>query len=438
MKERKHAGLAFRSTLLLLAFGLLNSPALAGDEKTPEKKPAGRAPLASTPKQQSYDNDTLIITVKPGSDKKEVADILSEMHATVTETIETSLGQVLVAKTEKGKLADSQKKIEGDSKHFSSVQLNLHARIRATSQRALNDPFLPSQWQLGTINATTVFNDFPSVTPRSTDATLVIMDGGCSSSRSGDAGTKILAGYDATETVNLRGNIDDWNPPHGSEVFNASAAQANNRSFGAGLHSGRVFPIRVYTPKNPELTDVSLIRAFNKIESLTTSGQRCVVNMSFGYDAPNDLNNEKAHPVVTGLMKKLYQSGKVIIFQAAENIPRRDPNPRRDYLNVVAGIKQNRTRASFSGFGPSIQFVAPAEDVFLFSDGKTFATSGNSYSSPLVASIAARVWDERPGLTSAQVKSVLVSSCQRLPLTTEQQGNGLPNARQALKLATGR
>lgn len=436
--SKKGAHLLKSSGLLLAAGVLAVQPAvLAGDAQSTGA--SAQAPLASTPLQsQPYDTDTLLITVNPTANKTEVADTLSELHANVTETIETSVGKVLVVKIEKGKLTEVQNKVSKDRSHFSGVQLNLHGRARVSGARQANDPYLPSQWQLGSIRATQVLNDFPVYTPRANDALLVIMDGGCAVGRSRDAGTKITTGYDATETTTKPGNIDQMSFPHGSIVFNASSAQANNRTFGAGLHNGQVFPIRVYTPANPGLTDVTLIRAFNRVEQLTKAGRRCVVNMSFGYDAPYDLNNEAVHPVVTGMMKKLYNAGKTLIFQAAENIPRRDPNPANAYLNVVAGCKQNETRADFSGFSPSVQFVAPAQGVVLFADGQVFATSGNSFSSPLVASVAARTWSERPGFTAAQIKNILVRSCRKLNLKPEEQGNGMPNARQAMKLATGK
>jgi hypothetical protein len=442
--RKMQKGLLCASGLMVMTSFATPFGALAEDNSPTAKQPAGTnpaVPLSSTPiNSQQYDSDTLLITVNSGSDKQEVADTLRELHATVTETIDTSIGQVLVLKTERGKLADVRASLTKDNKHFANVQLNHRGRPRYTGgARALNDPFLPSQWQLGSIRATAVFNAFPVVNPRATDSLLVIMDGGASPGRSGDAGSKMLAGYDATRTGNNPGNVDQWDYPHGSTVFNASGAQGNNGRFGAGLHNGQSYPIRVFSPSAPFLSDVTLIKAFNKVEELTRAGRRCVVNMSFGYDAPFDLNNEAEHPQVTAQMKRLYAGGKVIIFQAAENISRRDPNPRREYLNVVAGAKQNETRADFSGYGPSVQFVGPAQSVFLYADGRTFATSGNSYSSPLVASVAARIWNERPGWSGPQIKSVLVTSSRKLArLKPEEQGNGMPDARVAMRRVTGR
>lgn len=374
------------------------------------------------------DSETLIVNLAPGANKQEVAEILQEVNGIVTETIESKRGGIfLIIKTEKKKFEETEKKLTAD-KHFQAVMRNYEVQMRQRAPFTLpNDPYFPSETHLGFLKASQAFQEFK--TRKSYFPLLVIIDTGCSPVTSGDSGTKILNGFDfntGSAAANATGS------DHGTLVFNVAAAQADNRTGVASLAPCPVLPIRAGGL-------AAILRAFQYIENLSDRGYKMVVNMSWGFPSPYDLNNARAYRGFHEIFRGTYADGNVLWFQAAENEPRRDPNPRLSYFNVVAGLDARGKRASFSGYGPHISYVAQADQVFTIYRGRPLLIPGNSFSCPQVASVACWMWAENPSLKAPKVNELLARSCQFLPgLTREQQGYGLPNVADALRLATGR
>ena len=81
-----------------------------------------------------------------------------------------------------------------------------------------------------------------------------------------------------------------------------------------------------------------------------------------------------------------------------------------DDLIVAGGTDRNDNKASFSSFGPSVDLVAPAVDVFSTnntSDRGYGNHSGTSFACPLTAGLCALIWSADPSLTPDEVEEIL-------------------------------
>jgi len=80
------------------------------------------------------------------------------------------------------------------------------------------------------------------------------------------------------------------------------------------------------------------------------------------------------------------------------------------YDSVIAAgsINQALEKSSFSSYGEKLELMAPGEGIILTFDGENyFSFEGTSFSSPLVAVIAASLFSENAGTNNVEVRQVL-------------------------------
>jgi subtilisin family serine protease len=160
---------------------------------------------------------------------------------------------------------------------------------------------------------------------------------------------------------------------------------------------------------------------------------------------PFNFNNVAAHPALHRYFRHYHDVFGGLIFMSAGNDFKFDPVPRMHYLNMVSAVDANLQLADFgrgkgSNFGNSIEFTAPGKNIVCSGpDGSSTTVNGTSFSSPIVASIAALVWGANSSLTNTQVESILRRSCFKTRSGNWNQffGFGMPDAAKAVNMARG-
>ncbi|HEY9869745.1 MAG TPA: S8 family serine peptidase [Candidatus Obscuribacterales bacterium] len=363
-------------------------------------------------------------------------------------------------KTEKGKLAETEKQLAKD-KHFAGIQRN-HIYRPQQLQTGTNDPAFSQEWHLTAMHITKAWEYAVGQGQR-----IAIFDTGCSPVIADLKGQdKIGKGYDtlsvlyamqngammapldfglsaylATEAArnNNRGNPGDSNG-HGTRVATVAAARADNRANTAGVAPNAIIePVLVTDPMGcTGANDATIIEGLyfakkNKIK---------IVNISWG----NSFTNWAGHTLLWDEIRKYHDETGGLVFLSAGNNGSRDSNLANDYMVVVSGVDRSLQLSKSSNYGNSVYFTAPSEGI-LCSDqnGQTVMVDGTSFAAPIVAGVAALVWSANPGLTNKQVLAILKASCikpegaaSNLNGWNEYYGYGMPDAEKAVKLATGR
>ena len=109
-------------------------------------------------------------------------------------------------------------------------------------------------------------------------------------------------------------------------------------------------------------------------------------------------------------------------------------------LVVVAAVDPNFVPATFTTWGPAVQFAAPGVNISQTAYyGVAQVADGTSFSSPLTAAVAGQVKSAVPGLTYPQIVQIMASTCTH-PFDSQSTlqlffGNGVPNAGAAVRLA---
>ena len=86
-----------------------------------------------------------------------------------------------------------------------------------------------------------------------------------------------------------------------------------------------------------------------------------------------------------------------------------------DDVIVVGATSGTDAKASFSAYGPSVDFMAPGNNVYTTTTGSSYAAvSGTSFSAPLTAGLIGLVWSANPALTPDEVEAIIKAGCDDL------------------------
>jgi serine protease len=117
------------------------------------------------------------------------------------------------------------------------------------------------------------------------------------------------------------------------------------------------------------------------------------------------------------VIDRIYTNGGLIIAASgnqgifSEGYPASDPN-----VISVGAVNSSAERWSLSNYGPSLELVAPGDQVFstVVREGSmTYAYySGTSMATPHVAAAAALVWSHHPECTNVQIRYALAKTAQ--------------------------
>ena len=279
-----------------------------------------------------------------------------------------------------------------------------------------NDPYYPSEWHLGKIQASGAW----SVTTGSPAIIIAIADTGVDATHP-DLVSKIVPGWNV---VSNNSNTSDAYG-HGTKVAGTAAAATNN---GVGVASPAwgclIMPVRVSEAGDGSSTVLDIA---NAIVWAAGHGAR-VVNVSYAVTGSG---------TVDSAAQKLQSKGGVVVVSAGNDgytyTSGDDP-----YLITVSATDPNDVIYSWSSRGNIVDLAAPGCTGMTTTSGGGYASAcGTSFSAPLTAGVAALMLSANPGLTAADVARILKQSADDLgaPGWDTTYAWGRLNAAQAVSLA---
>jgi cell wall-associated protease len=205
-------------------------------------------------------------------------------------------------------------------------------------------------------------------------------------------------------------------PTHGTMVAGLIAAKRNNNLGINGVADNvQIMPILVVPSGDERDKDVALA-----IRYATDNGAK-IINMSFGKEfSPNKkatleaLEYAAAHNVllVHAAGNDALSNDTIMHYPSAYMDKTSTAIP--SFIEVGASTinKNKKMPASFSNYGTStVDIFAPGEDIYTTYPENTYEiASGTSFSSPVVAGVAALIWSYYPKLTAKQVKEIIIAS----------------------------
>jgi len=475
------------SSTLALALGMTllgTSPCLSQPQKQLHM-PASLASPQPAP-APGYEDDTLLIMPAASADQDEINDALKEVHGRIVATIGDGKLKVLVVRTEKGKLAETEQKL-GKDKHFSAIQRNYRAYAQGVpgnthiyfNPKALpapvNDPNFNQEWYLGALHAAQAWQ-----TSRGGGIQIGVFDSGCNFVD--DLLTKMNTGFDSTSPADqqapgawvegqggsyLNDYIDSILPHnkggyidflgHGTKVATTASARADNGVNTAGVApDALVTPVRIATPDGrggATTTDLAIMLGIQYAKRFGIK----LVNISYNAAPPYSYSNAKVHRVVHAFIQDFHDNWNGLVFVSAGNNGMQDTSPMAPYMIVVSAIDSTFAPVNVPGwwattYGNPVWFCAPGLNIACSDkDGSLVSVAGTSFAAPICAGVAALVWGANPGLRNYQVESIMKASCKQLGITPQPVGNqnqggpvwspffgyGLPDADQAVRMARG-
>lgn len=433
---------------LSLMIGLtagFTAPAQSQDGAKFLKAPTQLPPMVRQP-NQSYMQDILLVMPNSGAEDENIQKALEEAHGTVIGTMGQGALKVLIIKTEKGKLAETEAKLAKDRKDFNVVQRNYCHK----AQFIPNDPQFASEWHLPAINAHRAWD-----ITQGAGAKIAVFDSGCQASVQDLAG-KTDKGYNAHTPqawalaigsafdpglAALGSAIDSAtgsgartdNTGHGTMVATSAGATGNNLNNGAGVAPAAiVVPVKITDDSTALGDDLSVMAGLLNV--MATHSAK-IVNIS--YSGMADPSRDPAMHVYFRAFHDVYGG---ILFVSAGNDGAHFSNGVMSYCNVVSAVDPSLNKADFSNWGNCITFTAPGVGIVLTDRlGRSIAADGTSFAAPICAGIAALVWRANPSLNNTQVETIMKATAVRTSGGgwTPFFGFGMPDAFAAVRAARG-
>jgi thermitase len=378
----------------------------------------------------------LVVGLKPGHDVRASMPTLSRLGLGAAEAAGRTRGSlldVLGAKTlsvPKGRVDATLAALRQDpSVAYADVDHQSHV-----SAVTPNDPLYASQPELSQLNVPTAW----ATSTGSSDVVVAVVDSGVAPV--GDLDGKVLAGYDFVDHDD--DPFDDGNFPHGTVVSSLIAATTDNGTGMAGVcWQCKILPVRVM------MTDGSgydSVIADGIIYAVQHGAQ--IINLSLGGDA-----NDKT--LAAAVAYANYRG--VLVVAAAGNDGVTTPSYPAALPDVIAvGGTDTRlggaNRVDFSNYSKSwVDVAAPAITAGMLYDGtycydgtstpdclygSDYEVQGTSFSSPLVAGVAALVKSVHPEYNGWSVGNAIVRST--VPGTNGWTRYGLVDAAKAVAFDT--
>ena len=290
-----------------------------------------------------------------------------------------------------------------------------------------DDTYYSSQWHHAKVSAPEAWNygtGNPSVL-------VAVCDSGFEVGHLDLAGNLQLPGYNAVDESD---NVGPYLPPgvdhpHGTRVAGVLGAIGNNASDVAGtVWSTRVLPIKIAHVVVNGSSFATPENAAAGIEYAADHDAR-VVNLSYGM----------AHRQLIKDAGQYLRERDGLLFVSAGNSGN-NWGSSHDYASFVAvgATDEFDSHCQFSNYGSFIDVVAPGTNICTLDlNGQVRIGSwGTSYSSPIVAGIAALLWSYDSDLTPSEVENLIFDSCVDIGVPGEDiyYGHGRVDAEEALRL----
>lgn len=224
-----------------------------------------------------------------------------------------------------------------------------------------------------------------------------------------DAGSNIVAGYDfgsGRSVVTPDPGDGDSELFHGTSTAGLIGAATNN---GKGI-AGAAWDRRIVFYKAADRYDALYLSAVtNCINDVVAKKNAKIISMSLGGPSFPSYFQQAIDAAVAADILVVASSGN----SAQEGNPVMYPAAYSKVLSVAA-IGPDGTATDFSTYNSGVDIAAPGENIMvmgLHTQGY-FIAAGTSYSCPYVSAAAALLWSANPGLSSAQVRAILLETAR--------------------------
>ncbi|MDQ0428416.1 subtilisin family serine protease/predicted nucleic acid-binding Zn-ribbon protein [Planomicrobium stackebrandtii] len=352
---------------------------------------------------QAKETDQVIVTFKE-SVKSEQKDL----DAVTVNTVDTD--EIATLKVPEGETVDAFIEELEARKDIESVEPDHLVQLTYTP----NDPYF-NYYQYHHTNIET--ERAWDKTMGSSDVVVAVLDQGFDINHQ-DLANQIVSPHFTSDTGF---SVDD----HGTHVAGIIGSSIDNYAFGTGVApQTSIMPIDVFEGETAYTSDV-----IEGIYQAVWSGAD-IINMSLGsYTYNTSYNNA---------IQYAYQSGLVIVASAGNDSSSQTRYPAA-YDNVISvgSTDSSNYQSYFSNYGYDVDIVAPGSSIYStlpYNSGGWM--SGTSMAAPVVSGVAALVLANEPDLTNDEVVTRLLTTTKDLGAYGKDYyyGNGLVNARQALKI----
>ncbi len=190
---------------------------------------------------------------------------------------------------------------------------------------------------------------------------------------------------------------------HGTRTAGCIGADTNN---GLGIASAswnkKLIPIRISnqvdgTAYTSDMYEAAIYAADNgaKVVSISYSGaEKSTMNLAGDY---------------------VKSKGGLFFMAAGNDGLNKETYPNYDNIIVIGATDSNDLKTSFSNYGSFVDLTAPGSGIYVAtisstgSNTKYTLASGTSYSSPLVASVAALLFSAYPAASNTQIEQALIN-----------------------------
>ena len=264
-----------------------------------------------------------------------------------------------------------------------------------TAAATPNDPSYASQWYLPKIQAPQAW----SVSTGSASIVIAVIDSGVDTTHP-DLAPKLAPGWNYIS--NSATIVDTMG--HGTAVSGTAAAASNNAIGITGVSwASMIMPLVVV-----DSTDyASYSNMASAIQYAADHGAR-VINLSVGGTSSSSL--------LQNAVNYAWSKGAVLVASAMNN-SNSTPNYPAACTNVIAvsATDNNDALASFSNYGNWITLAAPGSNILTTTvGGGTGYWYGTSFSSPIVAGVAALALSVNPALTNTALVALLEQNADDL------------------------
>ena len=283
--------------------------------------------------------------------------------------------------------------------------------VESMPDAAPNDTYFSYQWNLKNvsypgidINYVNARNAFAF--PYINDIIVAVVDNG------------VYNNHDDLHLYNVSYNAHTGGIPsglygdHGTKVAGVIGATANNGKGIAGVASGvKIMPISIcYTDNELGIAASTTTNFANAIRFAANNGAR-VINNSWSFDTSSpisEINNAITYAHGKGCIV-VFSSGNKgsAVSQPAAGAP--------SATLVVGAIDRNGYKSDFSGYGSSLDVVAPGREIWTTDvTGGYTCVSGTSFAAPHVSGIVALIWATDPDLSVWRVRNIIEQTTRKI------------------------
>lgn len=276
---------------------------------------------------------------------------------------------------------------------------------------APNDTYFSYQWNLKNVSYSGIDINYVNARnafafPYINDIIVAVVDNG------------VYNNHDDLHLYNVSYNAHTGGIPsglygdHGTKVAGVIGATANNGKGIAGVASGvKIMPISIcYTDNELGIAASTTTNFANAIRFAANNGAR-VINNSWSFDTSSpisEINNAVTYAHGKGCIV-VFSSGNKgsAVSQPAAGAP--------SATLVVGAIDRNGYKSDFSGYGSSLDVVAPGREIWTTDvTGGYTCVLGTSFAAPHVSGIVALIWATDPDLSVWRVRNIIEQTTRKI------------------------